>query len=468
MKTFLDDNFLLNSKTARTLYHEYAKDMPIIDYHCHLSSKEISENKKYKNLTEIWLGGDHYKWKAMRINGIEEKYITGNASDKKKFLKWAETVPVCIGNPLYHWTHLELQRYFGIKTLLSPKTAEEIWQKCNDMLKSDEFGVKNIIKRSNVKIICTTDDPTDSLEYHKAIENDSSFGVKFLPAFRPDKVINIDEDGFFDWIKNLSNTAGLVINSFEDLKRALIDRINFFHKMGCRISDHSLEHVVYLKGTENEVSLILKKALSGSSLTKMEVMKYKTHILLFLGKEYAHRNWVMQFHIGTIKSINKRMLKLLGPDTGFDTTGDHPFADGLAKTLNEMDQTNELPKAILYCLNPNGNDILGAIIGCFQGEGIPGKIQFGSAWWFNDQKDGMLKQMTTLANLGLLSRFVGMVTDSRSLLSYSRHEYFRRILCDLFGTWVKNGEVPGDISFLGSTIQDICFNNAKNYFNIKF
>jgi len=467
MKTFLDDNFLLNSETAETLYYDYARDMPIIDYHCHLSSKEIAENKKYSNITEIWIGGDHYKWKAMRINGIEEKYITGDASDKEKFLKWAETMPFCLGNPLYHWTHLELRRYFRIETLLSPKTAEGIWQKCNDMLKSDEFSVKNIIKRSNVKIICTTDDPIDSLEYHEVIANDCSFEVKVLPAFRPDKVINIDRDGFVDWIKNLSNIAGFAINSFEDLKGALTDRINFFHHMGCRISDHSLEQVVYLKGTENEISLIFKKALSGSSLFETEIMKYKTHILLFLGKEYARRNWVMQFHIGTIKSVNKRMLKLLGPDTGFDTIGDYPFVEALAKILNAMDQTNELPKTILYCLNPKDNDVLGAIIGCFQGEGITGKIQFGSAWWFNDQKDGMLRQMTTLANLGLLSRFVGMVTDSRSFLSYSRHEYFRRILCDLFGTWIENGEIPSDKSLVGSIIQDICFNNVKNYFCIE-
>ena len=466
VKTFLDDNFLLNNKTAETLYHDYAKDMPIIDYHCHLSSKEIAENKRFSNVTEVWLDGDHYKWRAMRINGIEEKYITGDASDKKKFLKWAETIPSCIGNPLYHWTHLELQRYFGIKTLLSPQTAEEIWQKCNDMLKSNEFSAKGLIKRSNVKAVCTTDDPVDSLEYHGAIKEDSNFGVKVFPTFRPDKVINIDKDGFVDWIGKLSEASGLVINSFDDLKEALIQRINIFHLMGCRVSDHSLEQVVYLNGTEAEVSLIFGKALLGRSLAEMEVMKYKTQILSFLGKEYSQRGWVMQLHIGTIRSINKRMLKLLGPDTGFDTIGDHPFAETLAKTLNAMDQTNELPKTILYCLNPSDNYVLGTIIGCFQGEGTIGKIQFGSAWWFNDQKDGMLRQMTALANLGLLSGFVGMVTDSRSFLSYSRHEYFRRILCDLFGTWVEKGEAPSDISLLGVIIQDICFNNAKDFIGI--
>lgn len=466
MKTFIDDNFLLNNKTAEILYHDYAKGMPIIDYHCHLNPDEIAENKKYRNIAEAWLGGDHYKWKAMRINGVEEKYITGDSSDREKFFKWAETIPACIGNPLYHWAHLELQRYFGIETLLSPQTAEEIWQKCNDMLKGDEFSTKSLIKRSNVKALCTTDDPTDSLEYHKIIAKDSNFEVKVLPAFRPDKVINIDKDGFTDWIEKLSRIAGLEINSFEDLKETLIQRINIFHNMGCRVSDHSLEHVVYLKGTETEVSQILKKALLGSSLIKTEVMKYKTQILLFLGKEYAKRNWVMQFHIGTIRSINKRMLELLGPDKGFDTIGDLPFAESLAKILNAMDQTNELPKTILYCLNPKDNYTIGAIIGCFLGEGIPGKIQFGSAWWFNDQRDGMLRQMTTLANLGLLSRFVGMTTDSRSFLSYSRHEYFRRILCSLLGTWVENGEAQGDLNLLGTMVRDICFNNANNYFGI--
>jgi glucuronate isomerase len=466
MKTFLDDNFLLNNKTAETLYHDYAKDMPIIDYHCHLSSKEIAENKKYRNITELWLCGDHYKWRAMRINGVEEKYITGDASDKEKFFKWAETMPACIGNPLYHWTHLELQRYFGIKTILSPQTAEGIWQKCNNMLKKNEFSAKELIKRSNVKALCTTDDPADSLEYHKAIANDSNFGVKVLPAFRPDRGINIDREDFVDWIDKLSKVSGFVIKSFEDLKSVLMQRIDLFNNMGCRVSDHSLEHVVYLEGTETEASVIFEKALSGSSLTETEVIKYKTQILLFLSREYARKNWVMQLHIGTIKNINKRMLELLGPDTGFDSIGDQVLAEALAKTLNAMDQINKLPKTIIYCLNPSDNDVIGAIIGCFQDGGIPGKIQFGSAWWFNDQKDGMLRQMITLANLGLLSRFVGMTTDSRSLLSYTRHEYFRRILCNLLGTWVEDGEIPDDINLLGTMVQDICFNNVKNYLGI--
>lgn len=466
MKTFLDENFLLDCRTAEMLYYDYAKDMPIIDYHCHLNSKEIAENKKYSNITEIWLGEDHYKWRIMRINGIEEKYITGSASDKEKFLKWAETVPACIGNPQYHWIHLELRRYFGIDRLLSPQTAEEIWQKCNDILKRDEFSTRGIIKRSNVKAICTTDDPIDSLEYHMAIETDTSFGVKVLPGFKPDKGMNIDRDGFINWIKRLSNVTGLSIKSFEDLKEALIQRISFFHQIGCSISDHSLEHVVYLDSKESEVSKIFKKALSGERLTEEEVVKYKTQMLLFLGREYARRNWVMQFHIGAIRNTNKRMFRILGPDTGFDTMGDNVFAESLVKTLNALDKTNELPRTILYCLNPSDNSVIGAIIGCFQGENFPGKIQFGSAWWFNDHKDGILQQIKAIANHGLLGRFIGMTTDSRSFLSFSRNEYFRRILCSILGTWFEDGEIPNDIHMLGQLVRDICFNNAKFYFNI--
>jgi len=440
--------------------------MPIIDYHCHLNPKEIAENKQYRNITEVWLSEDHYKWKLMRINGIEEKYITGDASDKKKFLKWAETMPACIGNPLYHWTHLELKRYFGIEKQLSPQTAEEIWQKCNNMLKSKEFSAKNLIKCSNVKAMCTTDDPADSLDYHKAIAKDSNFGVKVLPSFRPDKVINIDSDGFLNWIEKLSDLVGLEIKSFEDLKEVLLKRIDHFHQIGCRVSDHSLEHIVYLNCTKNEASTIFKKALSGRSLSESEIAKYKTKILLFLGKEYAYRNWAMQYHIGVIRNINKKILERLGADKGFDLIDDRSFAEPLANILKMMDQNNELPKTILYCLNQSYNDVIGAIIGCFQGNGIPGKIQFGPAWWFNDNKDGILRQMITLANLGLLSRFVGMNTDSRSFLSFSRHEYFRRILCNLLGAWAEDGEVPSDINLLGSMIQDICFNNAKKYFEI--
>lgn len=465
MKAFMNEEFFLNNGTAVRLFNEYAKDMPIFDYHCHLSPKEIAENKKYRNITEIWLGGDHYKWRALRSNGVDERYITGDASDKEKFIKWAETMPYCLGNPLYQWTHLELKRYFGIDLQLSPKTAEEIWEKCNELLKQEEFGTKGLIKHSNVKVVCTTDDPTDSLEYHMAIAKDKTFDVKVLPSFRPDKGINIEKDGFTVWIRKLGEVSGFQIETFEDLKKALFIRINFFHDAGCRLSDHGLDTIVFENGTEENASAILAKALASGSLSLAEINVYKTQVLLFLAREYARRNWVMQLHMGTIRNNNSRMMKQLGPDTGFDATGDFTFAQALSKTLDALDATDELPKTILYCLNPADNEVLGTIIGCFQGGGIPGKLQFGSGWWFNDQKDGMIRQMTALANLGLMSRFVGMLTDSRSFLSYTRHEYFRRLLCNLLGEWAENGEIPYDMQLLGKMVQDICYNNAKGYFN---
>ncbi|MCX7708421.1 MAG: glucuronate isomerase [Clostridia bacterium] len=467
MKPFMDENFLLETPTAIKLYHDYAKDMPIYDYHCHLNPKEIAENKKYRNITELWLGGDHYKWRAIRSNGIEEKFITGDASDKEKFIKWAETMPACIGNPLYHWTHLELRRFFGINELLSPETAESIWERCNAMLQKDEFTARGLIQRSNVKVICTTDDPVDSLEYHKAIAEDDSFDVKALPAFRPDKSFNIDKAGFIEWIGKLGSVVGYPIKTFGDLKKALASRLDFFHATGCRISDHALDPIVFIEGTEAEASEIFEAAMAGKPLSAAEIGKYKTQVLLFLGKQYSRLGWTMQLHISTMRNNTTRMMKLLGPDTGFDSIGDWNFAQPLAKLLDALDQSDELPRTILYSLNPKDNEMLGTIIGCFQGGGIPGKIQFGSAWWFNDQKDGMERQMIALANLGLLSRFVGMLTDSRSFLSYTRHEYFRRILCNILGNWVENGEAPDDMKLLGKMVQDISFNNARNYFGIE-
>jgi glucuronate isomerase len=464
MKAFMDDNFLLNNKTAEMLYHDYAKEMPIVDFHCHLNPKEIAEDKKYRSITELWLGGDHYKWRAMRSNGVEERYITGDATDKEKFMKWAQTVPCCIGNPLYHWTHLELRRYFGIQKLLAPDTAEEIWERCNEILASGQLSARDLIRRSNVRVICTTDDPVDTLEYHQAIAADKAFGVRVLPAFRPDKAINIDKDGFAEYLAKLGKAANISIRNFEDLKKALAARIQFFHDAGCRVSDHALDPVVYSESTGEEATGILAKALSGQVLTEIEIRKYKSQVFLFVGREYAKRNWVMQMHMGTLRNTNSRMMKLLGPDTGFDTIGDYTFAEALAKVLNLLDETDELPKTILYCLNPRDNEVLGTMIGCFQGGGIPGKIQFGSGWWFNDQKDGMVRQMAALANLGLLSRFVGMLTDSRSFSSYTRHEYFRRILCNVIGEWVENGEAPDDIKLLGGMVEDICYNNAAEYF----
>lgn len=464
MKKFMDENFLLDNETAVKLYHDYAKEMPIIDYHCHLSSKEIAENKRYRNITEIWLGGDHYKWKAMRSNGIDEQYITGGAEDKDKFLKWAETVPYTVGNPLYHWTHLELKRYFGIDELLNKESAEIIWEKCNELLQKEEFTARELIKRSNVKVICTTDDPTDTLEYHKAIAKDNTFDVKVLPAFRPDKAINIEKDGFKDWINKLGDVVGRKIETLDTLLESLKERVLYFNSLGCRASDHALDPIVFENGSYEEVNNIFIKALNQGELTISDIQKYKTHVLVSLGREYARLGWAMQLHLGVIRNVNSRMLRNLGPDTGFDTIGDYVFSEALAKFLDALDTTNELPKTILYCVNPRDNEVLATMIGSFQGGGIPGKIQFGSGWWFNDQKDGMIRQMTALSNMGLLSRFVGMLTDSRSFLSYIRHEYFRRILCNLLGGWVEKGELPNDMDLLGEIIRDISYNNANRYF----
>jgi glucuronate isomerase len=467
MKPFMDENFLLTNKTAATLYHDYAKKMPIFDYHCHLSPKEIAENKRYRNITEVWLGGDHYKWRAMRANGVDERYITGDAPDKEKFLKWAETMPACIGNPLYHWTHLELKRFFGIDTLLSPATAEEIWEKCNALLQKDDFAARGLIERSNVKVLCTTDDPADSLEYHAAIAKDKSFTVKVLPAFRPDKSFNIDKAGFAEYIAKLGKAAGKNIASFGDLTAALGQRLEFFHAAGCRVSDHALDPIVFETATDAELDAILVKGLKGEKLAEAEVRKFKTAVMLFLGRGYARLGWVMQLHMDTLRNVNTRAMRVLGPDTGFDAIADYTLGDSLAKFLDALDNTEELPKTIVYSLNPRDNDMLATIVGSFQGGGVASKMQLGSGWWYNDQKDGMIKQMVALANVGLLSRFVGMLTDSRSFLSYTRHEYFRRILCNLIGEWVEAGEVPNDIALLGAMVENICFNNARDYFPVK-
>ena len=467
MKEFMDENFLLTNPTAEKLYHDYAKDMPIFDYHCHLNPQEIAENKQYRNITEIWLAGDHYKWRAMRANGVDEKYITGEASDKEKFLKWAETMPACIGNPLYHWTHLELRRYFGIDVLLSPETAETIWEECNHLLQKDEFRAQGLIARSNVKGLCTTDDPTHSLEYHQALAQDKDFAVKVYPTFRPDKSFNIDQPGFVKWVERLEEIVGEKVHTFADFKEALKQRMDFFHSMGCRLSDHGLDPIVYQEGTAEDATCALQKALRKEDLSKEEAEMFKTQVLLFLGREYAARGWVMQLHLSAIRNNSFRMQRILGPDTGFDSMDDRVYGRALVAFLSQLDETNQVPKTILYSLNPVDNDLLATIAGSFQGGGISGKMQLGSAWWFNDQKDGMIRQMVTLANIGLLSRFVGMLTDSRSFLSYTRHEYFRRILCDLLGTWVENGEAPSDLELMGGIVRDICFNNAQDYFAVE-
>lgn len=463
MREFMCDDFLLLTNTAKTLYHNYAKNMPIYDFHCHLNPKEIYENKKYKNITEVWLGGDHYKWRAMRSNGVDEKYITGDADDKEKFMKWAETIDECYGNPLFHWTHLELKRFFGIDLVLSKETAEEVWNLTNEKLATDKFTARELIKMSNVKTLCTTDDPIDSLEYHIALKEDKSFDVVVNPAFRPDKGIRIEKDEFIPWFNRLEEIYGEKIDSIDKYTSALESRIEFFHQVGCRISDHALDPVVFEKGTKEEVNAILLKKLAGEELTEKEVKQFKTYVMIFLGKEYSKRKWVMQIHVGCIRNNSTRMFNKLGADTGYDAIDDELFLRALSKLLDTLDTTDELPKTIIYNLNPRDNEAIGTLIGCFQDGKTPGKIQFGSGWWFLDQKDGMTRQMTALANLGLLSRFVGMLTDSRSFLSYTRHEYFRRILCNLLGDWVERGELPNNIERLGKMVENICYNNVNNY-----
>lgn len=463
MREFMCDDFLLMTDTAKTLYHNYAKNMPIYDFHCHLNPKEIYENKKYKNITEVWLGGDHYKWRAMRSNGVDERYITGDADDKEKFMKWAETIDECYGNPLFHWTHLELKRFFGIDLVLSKETAEEVWNLTNEKLATDKFTARELIKMSNVKTLCTTDDPIDSLEYHIALKEDKSFDVVVNPAFRPDKGIRIEKDEFIPWFNRLEEIYGEKIDSIDKYTSALESRIEFFHQVGCRISDHALDPVVFEKGTKEEVNAILLKKLAGEELTEKEVKQFKTYVMIFLGKEYSKRKWVMQIHVGCIRNNSTRMFNKLGADTGYDAIDDELFLRALSKLLDTLDTTDELSKTIIYNLNPRDNEAIGTLIGCFQDGKTPGKIQFGSGWWFLDQKDGMTRQMTALANLGLLSRFVGMLTDSRSFLSYTRHEYFRRILCNLLGDWVERGELPNNIERLGKMVENICYNNVNNY-----
>ena len=465
MNTFIDDNFLLQSKTSRKLYHEYAKNMPIFDYHCHLDAKEIAENIKYKNITDLWLGGDHYKWRAMRINGVDETFITGNAADYEKFMKWAETIPYCIGNPLYHWTHLELKRYFGINCWLSPKNAEEIWEKCNVKLQKDDCSSKELIKRYDVKAIYTTDSPIDTLKYHSAIAEDKSFTTEVLPTMRNDIFLNIDIENFIPMLKELMESTNSSIKDLDDFKKAILSRIKHFNFNNCIISDHAFESIEFLDTKEEEVNRIFKRKVANDILSSEDINKYKTHMMIFLGREYHRLGWIMQLHIGALRNNNNRMFKLLGPDTGFDSIGNSLSAGDLVKVLNALEETEQLPKTVLYCLNPSDNEILGSIIGCFYKNGIYSKIQFGPGWWFNDHKDGMEKQMTALSNLSLLSRFIGMTTDSRCLISFTRHEYFRRILCNLIGKWAEDGEVPNDMELLGNIVDGICFNNAKEYFN---
>ncbi|MWN31481.1 MULTISPECIES: glucuronate isomerase [unclassified Gilliamella] len=466
---FLTEDFLLDTEFSRQLYHNYAAEQPIFDYHCHLPPEQIAQDYQFKNLYDIWLKGDHYKWRAMRTNGVAEKFCTGtDVDDFEKFKAWAETVPHTIGNPLYHWTHLELRRPFGIDNiLLSPSTAETIWNKCNAMLETKAFSARSIMKKMNVKMVGTTDDPIDDLVHHKTIAQDSSFDIKVLPSWRPDKAFNIDSEFFVTYLDKLSAAADMAISSFHVLCQALSKRMDHFEQHGCKVSDHALDTVVYEEASEKELDAILTKRLSGAVLSAKETAQFKTAVLIFLGSEYNKRGWVQQYHIGALRNNNSRMFNLMGADVGFDSINDSPIAQPLSRLLDAQAKQNALPKTILYCLNPSDNEILGTMIGNFQGEGIRGKMQFGSGWWFNDQKDGMIRQMTQLAQLGLLSRFVGMLTDSRSFLSYTRHEYFRRILCRMIGRWVEDGEAPRDIELLGQMVKNISFDNAKNYFGIE-
>lgn len=465
MKKFMDENFLLQTETAQKLYHEYAAKMPIFDYHCHINPKDIADDRRFNTITEIWLAGDHYKWRGMRTNGVAEKYCTGDASDWEKFEKWAETVPNTLRNPLYHWTHLELKKFFGIDEVLSPKNARAIYDACNAKLQTPEYSCRNIIRMANVHTICTTDDPIDSLEYHQKIKADG-FEVKVLPAWRPDKAMMVDQPiSYNQYINQLAEVSNMEIKTFDDLMVALNKRHLFFHENGCRLSDHGLDTAYAEDYTADEIDAMFLKVRVGYRLTTREIHKFKSCMLYEFGRMDHLRGWTQQFHIGALRNNNTRLFNQLGPDTGFDSIGDKPVAEPLSKLLDRLDTENKLCKTILYNLNPRDNELYATMIGNFQDGSVPGKIQYGSGWWFLDQKDGIEKQIDALSNLGLLSRFVGMLTDSRSFLSYTRHEYFRRILCNILGNDAENGEIPNDMELLGQMVENISFNNAKEYFN---
>ncbi|MFS4493164.1 glucuronate isomerase [Maribacter sp. 2308TA10-17] len=461
---FIHSNFLLENKFAEELYHNFACKMPIIDYHNHLPPNEISENKIFDNITQIWISEDHYKWRAMRTLGIDEKYITGSASDQEKFQKWAGTVPYTMRNPLYHWTHMELDRYFGISDLLSSENADRIYTEIAEKLDTEAFSVQNLLTKMNVESLCTTDDPTDSLEHHQKLAK-SEFKTKVSMAFRPDKAIFIGSDSYNDYLTKLAQASEINIDSYNSLCDALRNRVAYFHANGCRLCDHGFEHMYAEAFTEAEVKAIFKKKHEGLHLSKEEVLKFQSAILIFLSELYHEFGWVQQFHLGALRNNNSRMLDHLGPDTGWDSIGDFQQASSLSKFLNSMDSNNKLTKTIIYNNNPTDNNMMAAMIGNFNDGSIKGKVQFGSGWWFMDQKEGMIDQMNALSNIGLLSCFIGMLTDSRSFLSFPRHEYFRRILCNLLGKDIQNGELPNDMKWIGKLVQDICYNNAKEYFD---
>jgi glucuronate isomerase len=469
MQTFISENFLLQNKTAIRLYHEYAEGKPIIDYHCHISPKETADDRRFENITQVWLSGDHYKWRAMRTNGIDETLISGSASDWDKFLAWANTVPKTIRNPLYHWTHMELKKPFGIvDKFLNKDTAKEIWEHTNSLLARKEFSCRGLIKQANVEVVCTTDDPTDSLEHHANIASDSSFNVLVVPAFRPDKGMAVEQPVTFKaWIKKLAEVSKTPIRSYSDYIHALRKRHEFFHSMGCRVSDHGLETAYAEDYKESEAKTIFKKLMAGKKLTSIEILKFKSAMLYEFGMMDWERGWVQQFHLGALRNTNSRLFRTLGPDTGFDTIGDFEQGRPLAKLLSRLDDENKLAKTIIYNLNPRDNELMASMIGCFQDGSVAGKIQYGSAWWFLDQKDGIENQLRAISNLSLLSRFVGMLTDSRSFLSYSRHEYFRRILCNILGEDIEKGLLPNDLPLIGGMVTDICYTNAKEYFGFQ-
>jgi len=468
MKPFLSDNFLLQTESAEKLYHEYAKEMPIFDYHCHLPVAEIATNKNFANLTKIWLDGDHYKWRAMRANGIDESFITGSAPDQEKFRAWATTVPKTLRNPLYHWTHLELKHPFGIiDSLLNPETADEIYQKCSNMLQQEDFSTRGLLRQMNVKVVCTTDDPLDDLKYHQQIRDDQTFSIKVLPAFRPDKAMAVDDTSSFNkWVDQLAMITDRDIGSYDQFLDSLRQRHEFFHEMGCRLSDHGLEEPYAEDYTNSELVSLFDEIRGGHDLNPIKIRVFKSAMLFELAVMDHERSWTQQFHFGALRNTNSKAFRALGPDTGYDSIGDFTMARSLGHFLDRLESIDKLTKTILYTINPGDNEMLATMIGNFQGNSIPGKMQFGSGWWYNDQKDGMERQINTLSNMGMLSRFVGMLTDSRSFLSYPRHEYFRRVLCNLFGTDIDNGELPADYELIGNTIQDICYNNCVDYFGI--
>jgi glucuronate isomerase len=461
--TFIHDNFLLENKYAEELYHKYSKNQPIIDYHNHLSPQFIAEDKIFDNITNVWINGDHYKWRAMRTLGINEQFITGNGSDKDKFINWAKTVPYTMRNPLYHWTHLELARYFGITELLNEKSAESIYEQASAKINSPEYSTRNLLTKVNAEFVCTTEDPIDNLEYHQQLAK-SNFTTKVSTAFRPDKAILISNDGYNDYIDTLGQVAGVTINTYSDLCTALRNRIDYFDKNGCKLCDHGLDQVYFESYTESEVNAIFKKKRENAALSNEEALKFQSAILFFLFETYHEFGWVQQLHLGALRNNNARMHRILGPDTGWDSIGDYPQAQKLSGFLNALDSKDKLTKTIIYNLNPADNEVMATMIGNFNDGSVRGKVQFGSGWWFLDQKDGMTKQLNALSNMGLISCFIGMLTDSRSFLSFPRHEYFRRILCNLLGDEIKRGELPNDIEWIGKMVSDISYNNAKEYF----